>query len=153
MGNLLGVDRKIEYLQKLAALSGIRGAARLVEIAALSKNQGPIQKLENFFGKMAVANQSEVHPFLPGPFPEDVGTGEIILSLLPDGSAVRLPIELLSQGLCIFGTTGSGKTWLLAFICKQLIENGINVWIFVQGRNRFHRGGCRGETAGDKNPI
>ncbi len=137
MGNILDPNKRIENLQKLAAISGHRGASRLVEIAALSSNPQFCEKLENFFGKVAAINLAEIHPFLPGPDPSEVGTGDVILGFLQDGSPVMLPLGLLSQNLYIVGTTGTGKTWDSIYICKQIISQGIRVWIFDRENHMY----------------
>ena len=130
MENPLAPNKKLEILQKLAVLSRVKNASELVRIAAQSKMPGLVDKLESYFGKIVAMSGADIHPFLPGPSADEVKEGDILLGILQDESPVMLPLSLLSQGVYIVGTTGSGKTWDLIFMCKQTMSRDIRVWIF-----------------------
>jgi hypothetical protein len=133
MPDFNNLQQRLERLKSLSALSGYRnhpGANRAVELAISSANPEWNKRLEKFLIGQTNLELSNIHPFLPGPDPDEVSTGEIVLGYLQDGSPVMLPLDLLSQNAYIVGTTGTGKTWDLIFICKQIISQGIRAWIF-----------------------
>jgi len=127
------LHHKLENLKMLSALSGYRshvGAKRASEIAIATSSPKWTNKIEKFYKGQINIPLELVNPFLPGPSSDDVGAGDIILGILQDGSPVMLPLDLLSQNVYIVGTTGTGKTWDLIFICRQTISQGVRIWIF-----------------------
>jgi len=136
MPNLSGTNKRIENLQKLAALSGVRNAAKFADIATFSKNQKFGSSLESFFTKMAAISNLDLEPaFLPGPRPEDLPENGLILGSLPQyiGSLVRHPIQHTDAGILISGRSGSGKSFLVSEICEQLLtdsDSQVKVLIF-----------------------
>ena len=129
MNDLLKEDKRIENLQKLAALSGVRNAAQLVDLATLSRNQKFSASLENFLAKMAAINSLDIDPaFLPGPRPEDLPEDGLVMGCLPQhpGSVVRHPILHTDAGILVTGRSGSGKSFLITFICEQLLADSDN---------------------------
>ena len=129
MGNLLNPDKRIENLQKLAAASGIRNAAQLVDLATLSKSQKYVASLENYLSKMAAINNLDIDPaFLLGPRPEDLPEHGLIVGSLPQhpGSLVRHPILHTDAGILVTGRSGSGKSVLISFLCDQVLSDPSN---------------------------
>jgi len=137
MKNPLTPDKRIESLQKLAAMSGVRNAAQFVDLASFCQNQKFIATLENYFTKMAAISNVDIDPaFLVGvPRPEDLPENGLLIGSLPQhpGSAVRHPIQHTDAGILISGRSGSGKSFLVSYISEQLLsdpDNGIKVLIF-----------------------
>lgn len=114
---------RLERIQALAALTGQRHLVAGIEWLALSKNGDKwLGNLERSLAYEAIARGIEPHPFLPGPAPEEVCQGELLIGTLDDGAAVRMPVEELATHLFVAGTTGSGKTFFLAFLAAQLMS-------------------------------
>lgn len=129
MANILNPDKRIENLQKLAAASGIRNSAHLVDLATLSKNQRFMGSLENYLAKMAAISNVDVDPaYLLGPGPEELPEHGLIVGSLPQhpGSLVRHPIQHTDAGILISGRSGSGKSFLISYICDQLLSDPSN---------------------------
>lgn len=129
MVTILKEDKRIENLQKLAAASGVRNAAQLVDLAALSKNQRFLVSLENYFAKMAALNNIDIDPaYLLGPRPEELPEQGLIVGSLPQhpGSLVRHPIQHTDAGILVSGRSGSGKSFLISFLCDQILSDPSN---------------------------
>jgi hypothetical protein len=73
-------------------------------------------------------------PFSNIPSPEELGHGQIqignVLERNELGFMLALPAVVFQQHVGIFGSTGTGKSYLTKFITSQLIEMGIPVWFF-----------------------
>jgi hypothetical protein len=137
MNNPLSTDKRIETLQKLAGMSGVRNAAQFVDLASFCQNQRFIATLENYFAKMAATGNVDIDPafLVGGPRPEDLPENGLIIGSLPQypDSVVRHPIQHTDAGILISGRSGSGKSFLVSDICEQLLNdpgNGVRVLIF-----------------------
>jgi len=128
------LQQKLERLKLLSGLSGYgnhAGAKRAVEIAIVSPNSKWSGKVEKFLGSQIDIPLDLIHPFLPGPEVEELPQDGVLVGHVADSKMpVRIPLGSFSQGMFIGGTTGSGKSYTSGYISDQLIEQGINVWLF-----------------------
>lgn len=137
MANLFGPGKRIENLQKLAAKSGVRNAAQFVDLAMFSKDQKFSASLENFFGKMAAISGVDIDPafLVSGPRPDDLPQAGLAIGSLPQypDSVVRHPMLHTDAGILITGRSGSGKSFVISFLCDQLLadpNNQMKIFIF-----------------------
>lgn len=134
-----GILVRKHYLQKLASLAGRSDLGPLIEVATLSGDDGLYNDLLQLLNDHLLVKRPELHPFVPSPQEGDLPREGVRLGRV-EGSqtGVYLPVPLFSEGVGIFGTTGSGKTRLMAWLVRQLVEAGVKVWVFDREEEMCH---------------
>jgi excisionase family DNA binding protein len=126
----------IEDLIKLAEIAKKkdRGTRNAIMLSALKPEKA--EKVAKILTLSAVPSiiAMQENPFWEIPEEEEIVKGAISVGRVLEGNKLgfdfSLPLELFTEHIGIFGSTGSGKSFLCKFVCSQLLKKKIPVWFF-----------------------
>ncbi|MDA2933491.1 hypothetical protein MYX82_04020 [Acidobacteria bacterium AH-259-D05] len=118
---------KAELEKELMALAQASGywneqMRKAIQIAIFHEDQEQIQFLVDNFQRAILADDKEVHPYLPNPAREEVDKGEIYLGDLTTGGEVKMGLPDISKNILIMAAPGRGKTTIITEILKQIVN-------------------------------
>lgn len=121
--NLTQLAKLEKQLTALAQASGYWNdqMKMAIQMALSHEDQEHIQFFFDNFQKAIIADDKEVHPYLPNPPPEEVDRGEIRLGELTTGGEVRMGLPDISKNILIMAAPGRGKSTILSEILKQVM--------------------------------
>jgi len=125
-------DDDLKDLAKQAGVYDMPAIKALVNSPLLQKDRK--FKLARWLGARAAIRNPNPHPFLPAPGREQAGNGIAELGLVVTGVGPEYPFrfgeDMFLSHVGIAGSTGGGKTVILAALTMQLHRAGRAVWWF-----------------------
>jgi len=112
-----------KHLKALAQASGYWNEQTElgIRMAIFHEDQEQVQFLVDHFQRAIIADDKEVHPYLPNPPEEEVNRGEIYLGDLTTGGEVKMGLPDISKNILIMAAPGRGKSTVLSEVLKQVM--------------------------------
>ena len=122
-----------ELAERLNCHLNQKAIQKLIVVSLIDEDPSIKEDVDTILGIYAPYLLFSKKPMLPSPSPEE-SDGQIILGNIVQGDKEIRPFKVdfqtINKHIAIFGSTGSGKTSLIAYILKQLTKAGIN-WLAI----------------------